>query len=140
MNSALKSFQPFSKTTITSHIHTVFSFQFSPVKQQRLHPLFPLLHIFQSPTLSFRNLYSHSRIFIKTCNNTDCSFSVRSCLSDMKEEVRIFRQQLHRHMKEKLVSGKGHPPLHRLHFLQCITIQTHPYHGAIHPPTHSATP
>lgn len=67
------------------HIHTVFRFiflySFSSVKQQRSHPLFPLLHIFQSHTLYLWNLYSHSWIFIKTCNNTVCSFSVHSCLS-----------------------------------------------------------
>lgn len=31
-----------------------------------------------------------SRIFIKTCNNTDCSSCVLHCLADLKE-VRIFR-------------------------------------------------
>ena len=117
------------------HMHTVFRFipfcSFSPVKQQRSHPLF---HSYTSFNL---------RIFIKTCNNTRRSLCVHGCLSDMKAE-RVFRQrrrQLHGHMKgKKLVSGKGHPLLHRLHFLQCITIQTHPYHGAIYPPAHSETP
>lgn len=88
MNSPLKSFQASSPHT---HAHTQYSnSSLSPVKQQRSHPLFPFPHIFQSHTLCFRNLYSRSRIFIKTCNNTDCSFSVHSCLSDMKEEVKIF--------------------------------------------------
>lgn len=105
MNSALKSSQP-SKTchhlTSLTHSHSIQMHLFiflSPVKQLRSHT-FPLLHIFQSPTFSFWNVFSCSRIFIKTCNNTHCSFSVLHCLADLKEEYSGW------HMKEKLVSGK----------------------------------
>lgn len=103
------------------HIHLLL-FLFSC---KTSHPLSALPHIFQSHPLLWK-LNSGSRIFIKTCNNTVRGSSFQRRLSDMRKEVRIFRRQRHGHMKEKLVSGKGHPLLHQLHFPWCETIQTQP--------------
>lgn len=122
MNSALKSSQP-SKTyhhlTSLTHSHSIQIHLFiflSPVKQLRSHTLFPLLHIFQSPTFFFWNVFSRSRIFIKTCNNTDCSYPDHRWLSDLKVGVGIFRQTYERKTCEwKRTSSASPTPLHPEH-------------------------
>lgn len=118
-----------------AHTYTVFKFMslysFSPVKKEWSHPLFPLPCTFEFHTLRSEFVPS-LEAFIKTCNNTDCGFSVHSCQSDKKAEVRIFSQQLQPHIYERKTWVKKGDPL--LHFLCCTAMQAHLYHSAIYAP------
>lgn len=86
-------------------------------------------HHFNLPLSPFETCTPARGFFIKTCNNTDCVFSVHSCLSAMKREYSDGIRKKNLWVEEDIFCSR-----------QLLTSKHIPYHGAIYPPVHSANP